>query len=278
MFSIIVLTFTAKANIVLDTLFINKDTVTITGFNYEICVFNDSANFKPLNHVFELAADDTLQLHIINNDTLSHTFTIDGFISSGNTISALGTADFQVVLPNNGAYRYYSDVPYGKLLGASGVILKGYPNYPKFYWNMFEQSDTLSYEIADLSVSNTPIDYTPNVFSINFKTHPALITDMQAKVIGNVGDTLLITVINSGQMEHTLHFHGYHVTIMNATMNTKMLGWSKDSFPLEIGEIVVVRLVPHQDGLYPVHEHNLINVTNFGVYPGGMLNIIDIQP
>lgn len=268
----------SMASIVQDTLYIHKDTITIANVNVQMCVFSDSAFFKPENFTFELNSDDTLDLHVINNDTLAHTFTIDGVLTSSNTIAASSAADFLIDLPSDGAFRYYSDVTYGHYLGASGIIMKGYSSYPKFYWNMFEQNGTLSYAFADLTVTSTPLNYVPDLFTINFDVHPNLDFDPLAKVIGNVDDTLIITVVNSGQMEHTLHFHGFHVEILEASLNTKMIGWSKDTFPIELTEVIVMRLVPHQEGLYPVHEHNLINVTSSGVYPGGMLNLIDIQP
>jgi FtsP/CotA-like multicopper oxidase with cupredoxin domain len=93
-----------------------------------------------------------------------------------------------------------------------------------------------------------------------------------------VGDTIYIVVLNSGKMLHTLHFHGYHVEIVNASINSRYNGWIKDSFGILTGEILMLKLIPNKPGLYPVHEHNLINVTTNGVYPGGMLNLIDIQP
>ncbi|MCB9224645.1 MAG: multicopper oxidase domain-containing protein [Crocinitomicaceae bacterium] len=272
------LTYYAQSTIVLDTLFINKDTATVTGFNYQFCVFNDSSDFKLVNHTFEISSNDTLQLHIINNDTLDHTFQIDGVLETANNVNALSFGDFQIVLPSDGAFRYYSSVPYGHLLGASGVIIKGFQNYPVYCWNMFDQSDTLSYEIAETTTGSTPLDYMPNLFSINLKTHPSLEFDTLAKIVQQVGDTIYIATINSGQMEHTLHYHGFHVTIIDASVNTIMNNWKKDSYPLKKGEVVFVQLVADQPGIYPVHEHNLINVTNSGVYPGGMLNLIEIQP
>jgi len=269
------ITFSAT---VYDTLYINKSPYTIGSFTFDACVFNDSVNFKLENAVIELNEGDNLQLHVVNNDTLEHTFTIDGVINNNNTISAGGTKDFTINFNNVGAYRFYSDVFYGKHLGASSIIMYGYENYPKYYWNMFEQSDTLSHEIASLQTTAIPFTYQPDIFTINLKVYPDLNNDVHAKINQQVGDTIYIAVLNSGKMFHTLHFHGYHVDIISASINSKYNGWSKDSFGILENEMVLVRLVPDQPGMYPVHEHNLINVTTNGVYPGGMLNLINIQP
>jgi FtsP/CotA-like multicopper oxidase with cupredoxin domain len=264
-----------------DTIHINKEAFQIggsNGFTFQACVFNPTSIFEQTNKIIELNEGDILELHVINHDTLEHTFTIDNLVENNNVILAGQTKDFTLTFTEIGPYRYYSDVYYGKRLGASSIIMYGYDNYSKYYWNMFEQSDTLSEEIALLETNSIPFDYQPVIFTINMKVHPDLNNDPHAKINENVGDTIYISALNSGAMLHTLHFHGYHVEIINASINTMYNGWIKDSFPILEDEIVFIRLVPDQPGAYPVHEHNLINVTTNGVYPGGMLNLINIQP
>jgi hypothetical protein len=48
--------------------------------------------------------------------------------------------------------------------------------------------------------------------------------------------------------------------------------------PFLMGEVAVVRLDAFQPGMYPVHNHNLIAVTNAGLYPGGMITHLNIAP
>ena len=217
-------------------------------------------------------------MHVVNNDTLEHTFTIDGVVETSNVIAGNSNQDFTINLTAKGPYRFYSNSYYGKHLGASSVLMYGYENYPKYYWNMFEQSDTLADDIAYFQVTTIPFDYQPDVFMINMRVHPDLENDVHAKIDQQVGDTIYISLLNSGKMFHTMHFHGYHVEIIDASMNPLYNGWMKDSFGILENEIVFVRLVPDQVGLFPVHEHNLINITTNGIYPGGMLNLINIQP
>ena len=274
--------FTTFSLTIKDTLHINKAPYQIGGsfgFTFQACLFNATSTFNVQNKIIELNEGDVLELHVINHDTLEHTFTMDGIVESNNIISPNdGTKDFVLNFSTIGPYRFYSDVFYGRHLGASSVIMYGYENYARYYWNMFEQSDTLSQEIADLTATSIPFDYQPDIFSINMKVYPDLQTDPYANIVQNVGDTIYITVVNSGVMLHTLHFHGYHIEIISASINTRYNGWIKDSFPIEIDEVMLLRLVPDQSGLFPVHEHNLINITTNGVYPGGMLNLLEIQP
>ena len=55
-----------------------------------------------------------------------------------------------------------------------------------------------------------------------------------------------------------------------------MLDWSKDTVPIKAGETMVLELTANLAGIYPVHDHNLIAVTNAGFYPGGMLTQIHV--
>lgn len=280
--SVFLLSNYSSAITVRDTLHINKAPHQIGGpFGYTIqaCVFNPTPTFYIQNEIIEINEGDILELHVINHDTLEHTFTMDGLIESNNLIAENGGAnDFVLNFTTIGPYRFYSDKFYGKHLGASSIIMYGYENYARYYWNMFEQSDTLSEEIVALDATSIPFDYQPDVFTVNMKVHPDLETDPYAKIIQNVGDTIYITIMNSGAMLHTIHFHGYHVEIINASINTMYNGWIKDSFSILQNELILVRLVPDKPGTYPVHEHNLINITTNGSYPGGMLNLLNIQP
>jgi FtsP/CotA-like multicopper oxidase with cupredoxin domain len=79
-------------------------------------------------------------------------------------------------------------------------------------------------------------------------------------------------------MAHSMHFHGYHVKILSSEKTPQMNGWIKDSFPVKTDDKVTILLVPDKDGMYPVHDHNLIATTNIGLYPGGMIVMLNIMP
>jgi FtsP/CotA-like multicopper oxidase with cupredoxin domain len=279
-FSIILffISVSANATVILDTLYINSGSLTVVDYTLQTCVFNDSATFNKQNRVFQLNSGDELLLHIINNDAVEHTFTIDGLIESGNVIPAGGSDDFFLNFPADGIYRFYSDRPGGKLLGASSMILVGYENYARYYWNMFEQQDTLTDKI-DAGIETTiPLNYMPDIFTVNMKVSSELDSDTLSYIQQMVGDTIVIAVLNSGNMHHNLHFHGYHLTVLSAEKNTHMINWSKDSFPVVKDEVMLLLLVPDQPGMYMMHNHNMITITTNGVYPGGMMSMIEIMP
>jgi hypothetical protein len=269
---------TSQAAVILDTLYINRGTITVVEKTLQLCVFNETPVFFAQNKTFELNSGDQLLLHVINNDILEHTFTIDGLIETGNLIPGGGDADFFVNVPDESAVRFYSDKPYGHLLGASGLILCGYENYARYYWNFFDQQDTLTDKIDAGTETTIPLDYAPDVFSVNMKVGTELEMDTLTFIMEDVGDTIILVIANSGNMNHNLHFHGFHVTILDIEISAYMTDWIKDSFPVVVNEVMIVRMVPHQDGMYMVHNHNLITTTTNGVYPGGMMSMMMIMP
>jgi FtsP/CotA-like multicopper oxidase with cupredoxin domain len=261
-----------------DTLYIVKSNDVIGITNTYFCSFLETPNFSRTNAVLKLNSGDTLNITVVNLDTAAHTFTIDNVIEIGNIIPALDTVDFQILPLPNGTYRYYSDVAYGKYLGASGVLQVGYEQYKRYSWNLYDVDIGLSDSIALGQSTTVPGGYEPSYFLINGIYYPNTTTDSSTGITGNLNDTLIISVVNSGNMVNSFHFHGYHFTILDAKLNTMQIGWLKDSTPFLKGDAVTLMIVANQIGLYPIHSHNLVATTTGGIYPGGMISTINISP
>lgn len=260
-----------------DTLFIYKDTADVRGYQTSFSIFSSVDSFRVESYAANVSIGETIALTVVNRDSIPHTFTIENIVAAGNTINPNDTVTFNFSFNTTGTYMFYSDVSYGKNLGASGQFLVGYENYNHFYWNLFDQEAALSHDLANQTASTIPPSYFPNVYTINHNSYPQTTNDPNALVTGNVGDTLIISIVNSGKMDHSLHFHGYHVEILYHSKNSLMEGLIKDTFPVEIGAECIIRLIPHQEGTYPIHDHNLFAV-NTGGYPGGMITLVSISP
>jgi len=150
-----------------DTLFINRDTTRAASYLVHNCSFNSSNSFEIKNKQLTKSIDDTLLLAVINNDTLPHTFTIDNIITSSNDINPGDTGYFSISILDEGTYRYYSDQPYGKYLGASGQILVGYDNKIPFFWNLFDYETIGGEQIAMGNSTSPSFPYWPEVFTYN---------------------------------------------------------------------------------------------------------------
>jgi len=261
-----------------DTLYIIKQPSSIGIANTHFCSFLSNTTFSRTNFNLQINSGDTLNLTVINLDSLDHTFTIDGVIETNNSISPLDTLNIQILPLADGTYRYYSNPPHGKFLGASGILQIGYEQYKRYCWNLFDVDVDLSDSIAMGMATNISEGYQPSYFFINGNYYPNTITDTLTAINGKLGDTIIVSVVNSGNMTNSIHSHGYHFKIISAKKNTMQIGWLKDSSPFVQTEAATLMIVAHQTGWYPIHTHNLIATTTGGIYPGGMITTINIIP
>lgn len=267
-----------RATTISDTLYINRALVPLYTSAFYYCAFNQDTLFSRTNTNYQCSVGDSLQLTIVNNDTAAHSFTIDGFITSANTVAAGAQIALVFVPPAQGSYRYYSSLSNGAQLGASGVIVAGWTNYIRYTWNLFDQDSVFAERFHLQTYNAIDTGFHPGVFFINGLTYPLTANDPQTEISGMVGDSITITIVNSGHMVHSIHFHGYHVQVIDAPQRPQIVNWHKDSFPVRPGEHITVLLVPDKDGMFPVHDHNLVANTNNGIYPGGMIAMLNIMP
>jgi hypothetical protein len=240
--------------------------------------FNETAVFDTSNVALSTSADASLFLTVINTDTEPHDFGVDGLWSLGLDILPNDTTTFEIPPMEMGTYRYFSSDLRGVYLGLSGVMKVGLNMPHQFHWNL---ADWMPERMDSISSGGELLDdapYVPRYFSINSYTYPHTALDANGYVTFALGDTCTISIVNSGFMDHVLHFHGFHVEYLSTTIQTSRIGWIKDTIPLQQGEGVTLLLIANQEGIYPVHNHNLIAVTNSGFYPGGMLTHINITP
>lgn len=236
--------------------------------------FNSTPTFEISSRTLTVPTQQACTLTIINTDSLLHTFQIDA-LSIAENIAPSSSATIVFSVNQKQILPYYSSV--GTQCGATGVLIAGYASNRLYTWNLAEFDTLISKELA--SGNNVSIDqnYRPQLFTINGKNYPNTLADTSQYVQERVGDSIYIAIFNSGLMSHSLHFHGYHVEILEDSEN-KMTSWQKDTFPVFPLAYKMVLLVPDQPGEFPVHDHNLIAVTNSGVYPGGMITYLNIAP
>ncbi|QNL21815.1 multicopper oxidase domain-containing protein [Hyphobacterium sp. CCMP332] len=274
------LLFKAEAEVKSSKLYINRGEISFhpLGFNaFSFLAFNSSDTFSPKNDFIELLPEDTLELTILNQDTAQHNIVIDGLSLSTGIIQAFDSVVLSIQSDTNRIITFFDSQEKHRLLGLKSFIKVWDDPTNYFIWNLNElQSD---FNLAIGNGLGVDIDsFNPDYFTINDQTHPKISQDSLAKVVGNVGDTIYIFVINSGFMYHAIHFHGYHVDILQSSKSPELVGRKKDSIPIKSAEYQVYLLIPHQEGKYPVHDHNLVATTGGGNYPNGMMVMMDIDP
>ena len=277
-FSIFILFASSGLAIELDTIFINRGTYTTIDSNqWTFLAFNSSPAFSSQNTVIKLLESDSLQLTVVNNDSVAHGFEVKGK-GGVSSIAPGDTAYTSYSFSDENVFVYHDPLSSSNSrgLGLGGMIHVAKANRTAFYWNIKElQSDW----IEDLA-QGLPVDWTtyyPDYFLINGRSHPDITQDATARVEGSVGDTIHIAISNTGNSDHSIHFHGYHCEILKSSFDTKWVGRMKDTFPIQPLETLLLQLVPHQVGEYPVHDHNLVAVSAGGIYPNGMFLTLLIQ-
>lgn len=274
------LVLTGSSNIVQDTLYINRgEFTTVDSTLIPYLTFNASSEFNIENKRIILEVNDTLKVVIVNNDSLTHGFDIKGFAGISNTVSPGSSiqVSFSSAIPVTAIYYDNYNYPNNQYMGLAGIITVKDPSASSnFYWNIKEHQ----VDFNNLIGNGNGVDwqqYYPDYFTINGKSNPHINTDSSARVVGNIGDTIHVHLANTGQSIHSLHFHGYHCTILQSSKFPNQIGRLKDTFPVYPMESVVLELVPHQVGEYPVHDHNLVAVSGGKVYPNGMFTTILID-
>lgn len=257
-----------------DTLYINRDTLSISPVFFQKAAFNIDTIFNAKNAVLDYPQGAPIDLILINNDTISHSVRLpnsSGAINIGEGLSA------SITLNNlqQGTHLLYIESNVGYFLGAGAIIRVGISGQ-KFTWDLWDQEPSLTADFGNEIISELPSVYRPTLFTLNGAVEP-MDTISGSVITGNVGDTIYISIVNNGNMDHTLHFHGYHIEIIQTTHRPHTVGWLKDSFPILIKEAMTVRLVPHQPGDFPVHNHNLVATLFNNGYPRGIITMLMIE-
>ena len=277
--ALVSLTSAVNAAVVFDTVYIIQDSIQVSsGDKLPYITFNETTTFSQTNARIVLNQGDQLELLIVNLDAMDHEFeiknqTITYTIPAGNQLNISHTfTDVGIFI-----FRDPINFPDYSSIGLSGMIAVKNHSHTSFYWNIKEHKAGLNTDV----LTGGSVDWTlyyPEFFTINGNSHPNINTDVSARITGNVGDTLILYIANTGQSIHPMHFHGYHVEVLFSSKFPQHVGRMKDSQGIYPSEGVVLQFVPDKVGEYPVHDHNLIATTGANLYPLGMFTTILITP
>ncbi len=234
------------------------------------------------NSEIGLEVGDELLVTLHNQDDSYHGFEVLGLGGAGSSVAPGSSETFQFLFPEAGCWLYRDPVnlPINQGLGLTGpivVIDQNADHDAEFLWHLNEFSEGwLTHHEAGEAI-DTAI-YLPNYFTVNGRSGADTMDDPRALLAGQVGDNLLIHVVNGGLRLHSLHFHGYHVNLVWRDGAPLSEPWVKDTIAIPAGGTALFQLTPHQSGLFPIHDHVVQSVTANGVYPLGMIVFADIQP
>jgi len=267
------------ANTLEKSLYIISDSIqTVDSLLVPYLSFNETDSYTKDSPIITLNYGDTLKLWVYNLDSISHGFAIKE-VSGNYTIPAGDSVYVEQVFVDEGLYIYHDTEEYPKntYLGLAGMIVVNEVNDHNFYWNIKEHNAEWNFNLTEgLAVDWE--NYDPKYFTINGNSNPHINTDTLARITGTVGDTIYLNIANTGLSIHSMHFHGYHAEIMFSSLHPTHQGRIKDTFPVYPMETLRLKIVPHQAGEFPIHDHNLVAITGNNIYPNGMFTTILITP
>lgn len=279
LFLILLVSNTVISATVNTSMYILRDSIHFNDGNaLPYATFNASNNFSATNARIVVDEGDQLDLWVVNFDSEVHQFRIQGETS---TVSIPVGDSVQVLYDCNttGVFIMHdpTDFPDMASVGLSTMLVVRDSQHPGFFWNIKEHQEGYNTTVFTGGSPDWTVYY-PTYFTINGKSAPDINNDPDARVVGNVWDTLLIYMANTGQSIHSMHLHGYHASILYSSGDPGTVGWSKDSLPIYPSETIILELVPDKPGEYPVHDHNLIGTTGGNQYGQGMFTTLLISP
>ena len=262
-------------------LVINSGIVSLSGgASVQGMTYSTSALFSQNSDLFIWLIGDDVDLKVVNFDSNVHGFKIDGIVDYGS-IPVGDSVEQNIAFNAEGILRYYDPLnyPYNEYLGLSGIIHIKNPTdvIDYFYWDIreFDENWNSLINSGGSPVLNT---FDPAYFTINGNSNPDINLDPIARVTGTIGNEFRIVLVNNGMSIHSMHFHGYHLFILDDSKNPSAIGREKDTFPLYPKEILLISCIPDKEGEYPVHDHNLVAVTGGTQYANGMFTTLLISP
>ena len=258
-----------------DTLWMAPGGVALGGDTLAALRFCATPQFQVSNETLDGALTSVV---VVNGDSVAHELAWTA--QEGTTWSVASGASVELDMSGlgNATHRLWSATERGQTLGLSTMVRSGWDDLPHYEWNLNEWDPAETWMLAEGGSLDPTAAYVPRQFTINDLNYPNTLADSTSYVQTSVGAAVYISIVNQGRMDQVLHFHGYHVDMLQSSAHENRVGWSKDTVPVKAGERVVVRLDPNQPGEYPVHAHNLVAVTNAGFYPGGMITYLNVAP
>lgn len=274
------------------TLFIKSGTLTVNGAGgttLPVWGYTDSAATGPMvpGPALESEEGATVTVSVYNQDTRPHNFVLRGITSDTTAIPAGGSRTYTFSTPVAGTYLYHDSLAdnvnrsmglYGALVvRAAGGAKRVWSNGPGFdgerVWIVSEMDkQRWNGPAAAGSAVNTGV-YRPNFFLMNGQGGFDAMHDPNTVLELPTGQTGLVRIVNAGQFDHSLHFHGNHFEIV--TRDGVRLASPEPGDTINLKPMSTAMLLYRQPaGIYPMHIHSAQMETANGVYLNGVATLL----
>ncbi len=222
---------------------------------------------------------DLVRITLRNTHTQPHTIHPHGIVSLAQQMDGVKTTSHQIlpgeeytyefVASTAGTHAYHCHVQTYKHLdmGMYGPLVIEPKDKSQIIW---DREYNLTLDEWDANQDPLAAKHEPNAgyFLINGKSAP-----LTSKYEIPENELGLLRITNVGYAPHSLHIHGTSFLVIAKDGSDLSQPYQGDTLPIMPGERFDL-LVKGRDGDFPFHDHIVPNVTNDGVYPGGMFTII----
>ena len=112
----------------------------------------------------------------------------------------------------------------------------------------------------------------PEFFAINGKCYPAT-----EKLLIKEGEYIRIRLINGGFISHHMHLHGHNFWQVAEDGNPLAQPKRLNTVSVFPGKTVDIIVLGDNPGFWTFHDHDVRHVMNNGIYPGGMLTLLEYE-
>ncbi len=112
----------------------------------------------------------------------------------------------------------------------------------------------------------------PEFFAINGKCYPAT-----EKILIRQGEFIRIRLINGGFLSHHMHLHGHNFWQVAEDGNPLPAPLRLNTVSVFPGKTVDIMVYGDNPGFWTFHDHDVRRVMNNGIYPGGMLTVLEYE-
>ncbi len=213
----------------------------------------------------------------------------DGVPETSPTVGVGTTRTYTFTATHAGTYWYHCHVEtvehltmgmYGALVvkarGGRNEAWTGGPSYDREYTLVLSEMDP---DWSAAVAEGRPYDRTrfqPRYFFVNGRSFPDTMSDATTHLQGQLGQRLLIRLVNAGYQWRAMHLHGFHFQVIASDGRPLPQPLVKDTLSVGPGERYDLLVELNQLGQYPFHSHAVLDNTNDGRYPGGIHTMLTV--
>jgi FtsP/CotA-like multicopper oxidase with cupredoxin domain len=116
----------------------------------------------------------------------------------------------------------------------------------------------------------------PTFFAINGKSYPATVAE-QGHIKIKRGEYIRIRLISGSWQMHSMHLHGHQFWVVAEDGNTLPYFKRANTILVPPGKTFDIIVYGDNPGFWDFHDHIELHTRNNGVYPGGMITMLEYE-